>query len=112
MSQPSLLVESSDIIREMVRRIVDRFDPEKIILFGSHARGNARPDSDVDLLVVMNFSGNRRRQASILDSTLIGTGLPTDLILISPAEMTAQKDQMGTLIHDALPDSRLLYERH
>jgi len=39
-------------IEEMVRRIVRRFAPEKIILFGSHARGTAGPDSDVDLLIV------------------------------------------------------------
>jgi len=46
-------------IREMVRRIVKQFDPEKIILFGSQARGDARQDSDVDLLVVMEVDGSK-----------------------------------------------------
>jgi len=44
-------------IDEMVRRIVSQFHPDKIILFGSHARGEAGPDSDVDLLVVMTVEG-------------------------------------------------------
>jgi predicted nucleotidyltransferase len=47
-------------IDAMVRRIVQRFDPEKVILFGSHARGTAGPDSDVDLLVVMTVRGSKR----------------------------------------------------
>jgi predicted nucleotidyltransferase len=44
-----------DFIHEMVRRIAVQFRPEKIILFGSHARGDARPDSDVDLLAKMGW---------------------------------------------------------
>ena len=48
-------------IREIVSRIVSRFKPEKIILFGSRGRGEAAPDSDVDLLVVMPVSGSKRR---------------------------------------------------
>ena len=48
---------SQKLIREMVNRIVRRFDPEKVILFGSYATGKAGPDSDVDLLVVMPVMG-------------------------------------------------------
>jgi predicted nucleotidyltransferase len=55
---PSASVKEA--IEEMVRRIVERFDPERIILFGSHARGTANPDSDIDLLVVMPVVGSTR----------------------------------------------------
>ena len=48
------------LIRRMVRRIVDQFDPEQVILFGSHARGKAGPDRDGDLLVVMDVKGSKR----------------------------------------------------
>ena len=51
------------IIDRMVKRIVKKFDPEQIILFGSHARGEAGPDSDVDLLVVMPVEGCRREKS-------------------------------------------------
>ena len=59
-------------IAEMVRRIVAQSDPEKIILFGSCARGDATPDSDVDLLVVMPVAGSRRGKAVEIggDSTI------------------------------------------
>ncbi len=49
-------------INGMVRRIVERFDAERVILFGSQARGTADPDSDVDLLVVMSHSGSKREK--------------------------------------------------
>ena len=55
-----------DAIAEMVRRIVAQFNPDKIILFGSHARGEAGPDSDVDLLVVMQPHGSKRER--VVDS--------------------------------------------
>lgn len=49
-------------IELMVERIATRVDPERIVLFGSHARGDARPDSDVDLLVVMGVIGSKREK--------------------------------------------------
>jgi uncharacterized protein len=51
---------SEQKISEMVRRIVEGFHPDKIILFGSYARGAAGPDSDADLLVVMPVKGSKR----------------------------------------------------
>lgn len=48
-------------IRQMTNRIAKRFKPDKIVLFGSHARGTAGPDSDVDLLVIMPVSGSKRK---------------------------------------------------
>lgn len=54
--------EISRTIDKMVQRIVDRFDPERVILFGSYARETAGPDSDVDLLIVMPVSGSKRER--------------------------------------------------
>jgi predicted nucleotidyltransferase len=55
----------------MVRRIVEQFQPEKIILFGSHACGSADPDSDVDLLVIMPFTGSKLDKARQLGVTIL-----------------------------------------
>jgi len=52
----------TDKIDAMVHRIVERFDPDQIILFGSYARGTARPDSDVYLLVIMPVTGSKREK--------------------------------------------------
>ena len=58
--------KNTDAIARMVNRIVERFDPEQIILFGSYARGSANPDSDVDLSVVMkNVKSKRAKQVEM-----------------------------------------------
>ena len=54
--------ELQKIIKRMVERIVRRFHPDRVILFSSHARGTAGPDSDVDLLVVMPVTGSKREK--------------------------------------------------
>ncbi|MFY4730924.1 nucleotidyltransferase domain-containing protein [Nitrospira sp. BLG_2] len=77
------------VIAEMVRRIVERFHPERIILFGSHARGTAGPHSDVDLLVVMQPQGPKRRQAVEIYGLLAGMGVPKDVIVVTPEEFEA-----------------------
>ncbi len=98
-------------IAEMVRRIVEGFHPEKIILFGSHARGTAGPDSDVDLLVVMPVQGSRRRKATEIDLALADRTLPLDLIVVTPAEFERDRDQIGSIIRPVVLEGRLLYER-
>lgn len=67
-------------IDEMVRRIVERFHPERIILFGSHARGTAGQHSDVDLLVVMQPHGSKRKRAVEIYGLLAGMGIAKDVI--------------------------------
>jgi len=69
------------MIQQMVRRIVSGFDPESIILFGSHARGDAGPDSDVDLLVVMSYLGSKReKQLEIRLALSMGNITPSTLV--------------------------------
>ena len=78
--------ETAPIIQEMVRRIVKTVNPLQIILFGSHARGTAGPDSDVDLLVVMPVSGSKRKKEVELHRALAGVGLPKDVIVTTPED--------------------------
>jgi predicted nucleotidyltransferase len=68
----------------MVRRIVKKFRPLQIILFGSQARGDARPDSDVDLLVVMDCDGSTREKAIDIQVALRDIVIPTDVIVTTP----------------------------
>ncbi len=99
-------------IDEIVRRIVGRFDPERIILFGSHARGTADPESDADLLIVMRPKGSRRRQATEIDVALWGVGLPADIIVVTPEDIERSRNQPGTVVHSALREGKVVYERH
>lgn len=103
--------EVEAVLPEIVERIVRRFAPEKVIVFGSAARGAAGPDSDVDLLVVMPVQGSRRRLATEIDKALIGVPVPVDVIVVTPEELERDRDQVGTVIRPALREGRVLYER-
>jgi predicted nucleotidyltransferase len=98
-------------IDELVRRIVNRFHPEKVILFGSHARGTAGEDSDADVLVVMPVKGSKRKKANEIDVALVGIDLPVDVIVVTPEELEKHKNQIGTIIYPALREGKVLYEK-
>lgn len=98
-------------IDEMVRRIVERFQPEKIILFGSHARGMAGPDSDVDLLVVMKVSGSRRQKAVEIGVEVKDIRLPKDIIVVQPEAFEWRRDVVGTIEWPAAREGKVLYAR-
>lgn len=102
---------SEAAIEEIVRRIVAQFDPQKVIVFGSVARRQAGPDSDVDLLVVMLVHGSRRKAAIEIDRELIGIAVPADVIVVTPEELERDANQIGTTLEPALREGRVLYER-
>ena len=73
-------------LSEIIRRIVKVAAPEKIILFGSAARGEMGPNSDVDLLVVKGGKYNRSRLAAAIYMNLHGVGQAVDVIVVTPEE--------------------------
>lgn len=99
------------IIDEMVVRIVERFDPERIILFGSAARGDAGPDSDVDLLVVMPVEGSRREKAVEIGVAVNDIPVPKDIIVTTPEDFEWRKEIVGTIERPAVREGRLVYAR-
>lgn len=96
-------------IKEMVRRIVERFHPEKIILFGSYARGRATRDSDVDLLIVMPVQGSRRAMQLQVRLALHDIRLPKDVIVVMPDQFQRQRDISGTIVRPAFLEGKVLY---
>lgn len=113
MSQPLATATSAPEgkIQEMVRRIVEQFHPEKVILFGSYARGTAGPDSDVDLLVVMPFSGSKFEKEVEIRVTLRGLGIAKDVFVATPDQVERFRNIVGTLLRPALREGKVLYER-
>jgi predicted nucleotidyltransferase len=103
--------DAQDIIARMVQRIVDQFDPDQIVLFGSHARGTAGPDSDVDLLVVMPVSGSRREKQIEMRVALHDIQMPKDIIVVTPDDVARRRDIVGTIIRPALREGKVLYVR-
>jgi len=100
-----------DFIEEAVRRIVNHFHPERIILFGSAARGATTPDSDLDILVVMPVEGSQRKKAGEIDLALADRTIPLDLIVVTPEQFDHQKDLIGTIVREAAREGKLLYDR-
>jgi predicted nucleotidyltransferase len=98
-------------IHMMVDRIVRRFRPEKIILFGSHARGDALPDSDVDLLVVMSVKGSRRQKAVKIGVALHDIAISKDVIVVTPEDFEWRKDIVGTIEWPAYREGKVIYAR-
>ena len=98
-------------IEMMVQRLVERFDPDQIILFGSQARGTAAPGSDVDLLVIMPVSGSKREKRVEMRVALHDITVPKDILLATPEEVLRDKDLIGTLIRPALREGKVLYAR-
>jgi predicted nucleotidyltransferase len=98
-------------LQEAVDRIASRFDPERIILFGSLARGQGGPDSDADLLIVMPVAGSRRQQAVQIDLALEGIAIPIDLVVVTPEDVDKDRDTIGSIIGEAVREGKVLYER-
>lgn len=98
-------------IQTMVRRIVDQFDPEQIILFGSRARGDSRADSDVDLLVVMPVDGSPREKAIDIRVALHDIPIPKDVIVVTPDSFRRRQDIIGTIEWPAAHEGRVLHAR-
>jgi excisionase family DNA binding protein len=113
-ARPKWPLEPEEItaaIDEMVRIIVEKFDPERIVLFGSHARANAGPDSDVDLLVVMDPKGSKREKQIEIGVALHDIRLPKDIIVVTPEELEKYRDIAGTIIRPAMREGVTLYQR-
>jgi predicted nucleotidyltransferase len=99
-------------ISKMVQRVVSRFSPDRVILFGSYATGNAGPDSDVDLLVVMPVSGSRRQKAIEIGVALHDFRMPKDVIVVTPEDFEWRKDIIGTIEWPAAHHGKVLYSKN
>jgi predicted nucleotidyltransferase len=99
------------VIDRMVQRIVKKFHPERVILFGSYARGEAGPDSDVDLLVVMDFEGSAREKGLDVQYALRDVLIPMDIIVTTPERFAWRKDIVGTIEWPASREGKVLYAR-
>jgi predicted nucleotidyltransferase len=96
------------LLDEVVRRIVAAVHPQRIILFGSAARGTMGPNSDLDLLVVTPTT-DQQATARAVRQSLRGLGVAKDVIVVTPADVERHKDNRGLVLYPALRDGQLLY---
>ena len=99
------------VIETMVERIVARFQPARILLFGSRARGTANRWSDVDLLVVMEEGTDKRRAAVEMSRVLSDLPVSKDIIVTTPEEIARRGHLVGNVLRAALRDGKVVYDR-
>lgn len=109
-SEKAMNSEIQNALDEVKRRIVLRFQPQRIILFGSYARGVPGPDSDIDLLIVMDVEGSTRQKANEIDMLMADRRIPMDFIVITPEQYERQKNMVGTIIRQIEREGKVIYE--
>ncbi len=102
-------IVSEETIQAMVDRIVEKFKPQKVILFGSYARGNPGKDSDVDLLVIMDYKGRRIDLLRNIRKSLHDIRASKDIVIRSPEEVDKYSEFIGTILYPAMKQGRMMY---
>ena len=103
------MIVTMDAIAEFSRRIAAEFRPQRIVLFGSYARGRATPDSDVDLLIIMSFEG-RSVHKSVEIRLKLRPRFPLDLPVPTP-QMVRERLEIGhCFMKDIVENGRVLYK--
>ena len=100
-----------ETIDAIVDAIVDRARPHKLVLFGSYAAGNPTPDSDVDLLVVMDTPLPPHKRAASLYLLFRPMPCSIDILVFTPAEVARWLGTVNHVITDAMATGKVMYER-
>ena len=98
-------------IESLARLIAENFRPQKIVLFGSYARGEETPDSDVDLLVIMR-TDLRNSDQSLAIALTLPRPFPIDIVVYGPEEIERRISGGDTVLEDMLEEGVVLYEAH
>ena len=106
---------SADQLASLAERIIDLANPRQVILFGSQARGTAKVDSDIDLLIIgdrsQDANWSRRREIGRIRRGLPGVGVPIDILFFTPDEVAKWRDTTNHVVSEALREGRVIYER-
>ena len=100
---------NQEVLQEIIRRVVETAQPERIILFGSAARGEVGPNSDVDLLVIKRGKFDHRRLTGDIYLNLHGVGQAVDVILVTPEQVEKHRKSYWMVIYPALREGREVY---
>ena len=100
------------LLPEITQRIVSTSHPEKVILFGSYARGDHHPDSDIDLLVIMSHVDLPRAESNRLRRALRGQLIPVDVIVATTEQVDQYRNTVGFIYQTAMDEGKVIYDRY
>ncbi len=105
---------TEELLKEMTEIIVREVNPRKVVLFGSYAKGTARPDSDLDFLIIEDdpFNAQRSRRAEMARLWMLfpDVRIPIDFLVYSTEEIAKLATSQNHVVHHAMSDGRVLYE--
>lgn len=104
-------VITDEIIQQAVKLLAEGGMAQRVILFGSYAKGTAGEDSDLDFLVVVPALVRRREEMVRLRALLRPLGIPVDVLVADESHFERWKDQPGTALFEAARDGRVMYDR-
>ncbi len=100
---------TSKTIDNLIERIVDAVHPIRIILFGSAARGEMGPNSDIDVMVVVPDGTHRSNTVRYLYKQIFGFGFPVDILVVTPGVLEQHKDNIGLIYRSVLAEGKEVY---
>jgi predicted nucleotidyltransferase len=104
-----VIQHTSQIIEELIERIVTAVHPLRIVLFGSAARGEMGPNSDIDVMVIMPDGTHRSNTVRYLYKQIFGFGFPVDIVVATPSVLEQHKDTIGLIYRAVIAEGKEVY---
>jgi uncharacterized protein len=105
------MADEKQLLDEMVNRILEATSPDKIVLFGSRARGDARPNSDYDLLIIKESNEPRYKRSAPLYTKLASLPVEVEIMVYTPEEVAEWSQVPQAFVTTALREGVAVYER-
>ena len=101
---------ADSVLKRMIEIITDKFKPQSIILFGSHARGDVNRHSDIDLLVIVDENVERTEELAVeIGAALYASPIPKDIMVTTPSRLAKYSKSVGTVYRNALKEGVKIY---
>lgn len=107
-----MTTEQESQLQKLLQTLVERIQPEKVVLFGSYANGTATQESDVDLLVILDSDLRRDRRQEAISRALRPRRVPMDILAYTPAEVERCMETPTSFVRHILTTGKVLYDRH
>ena len=107
-----MTAEQEAQLQKLLQTLVEKVRPEKVVLFGSYANGTATPESDIDLLVILESDLRRDHRQEAISQALRPRRVPIDILAYTPAEVQRCMQMPTSFVRHILTTGKVLYDRH